>query len=72
MDVNGQRHGPAALPPGKEPLVSIGGPQSRSGYGGEDINSQSFRKCYQLKLGKINSYTQSDDIASSISTVRCR
>jgi len=24
MEVNGQLHAPAALPPGKEPLISIG------------------------------------------------
>jgi hypothetical protein len=40
MEVNGRLHAPAALPPGKEPLVPIrlgvGGPQSRSGRGGEE------------------------------------
>jgi hypothetical protein len=35
MEVSGQLHAPAALPPGKEPLV----PQSRSGRGGEEKNS---------------------------------
>jgi hypothetical protein len=38
--VSGQLHAPAALPPGKEPPVSIGqevgGPQSRSGGRGEE------------------------------------
>jgi hypothetical protein len=42
--VYGQLHAPAVLPPGKEPLVSIGrglgGPRSRSGRGGEEKNSQ--------------------------------
>jgi hypothetical protein len=37
MEVNGQLHAPAALPPGKEPL---GGPQSRSERDGEEKNSQ--------------------------------
>jgi len=45
MGVSGQLHAPAALPPGKEPLVPIdrrlGGPQSRFGHsGGEVKNSQ--------------------------------
>jgi hypothetical protein len=39
MEVNGQLHTPAALPPGKEgpyPLDRrLGGPQSRSGRSGE-------------------------------------
>jgi hypothetical protein len=43
MEVSGQLHAPAALPPGKETLLPIcrrlGGPQSRSGYGGEEKNS---------------------------------
>jgi hypothetical protein len=44
MEVSGQLHYPAALPPGKDPPVPIGyemgGPQSRSGCGGEEKNSQ--------------------------------
>jgi hypothetical protein len=44
MEVSGQLHGPAALPPGKEPWFPLdrrlGGPQSRSGRGGEEKNSQ--------------------------------
>jgi hypothetical protein len=44
MEVSGQLHAPTALPQGKEPLVSmdrrLGGPQSRSGRGGEQKNSQ--------------------------------
>jgi hypothetical protein len=44
MEVSGQLHAPAALPPGKEPLVPIGWrlgvPQSRSGRCGEEKNSQ--------------------------------
>jgi len=39
MEVNGQLHDPAALPPEKEPPVPIG-PQSRSGHGVEEKNSQ--------------------------------
>jgi hypothetical protein len=45
MEVGGQFHAPAALPPGKEPRYPLdrrlGGPQSRSGRGGEEKNSQS-------------------------------
>jgi len=44
MEVAGQLHEPAALPPGKEPLVSIGQEtwwsQSLSGCNGEERNSQ--------------------------------
>jgi hypothetical protein len=44
MEVSGQLHAPAALPPAKEPLVPLdmrlGGPQSRSGRGDEEKNSQ--------------------------------
>jgi hypothetical protein len=43
MEMNGQLHAPAALPPGKEhryPLDRrLGGPQSRSGHSGEEKNS---------------------------------
>jgi len=42
MEVNGKLHDPAALPPGKEPWYlldrRLGGPQSRSGRGGEEKN----------------------------------
>jgi hypothetical protein len=48
MQVSGQLQAPAALPPGKDPLVSLdrrlGGPQSRSGRGGEEKNSQPRRE----------------------------
>jgi hypothetical protein len=44
MEVSSQLHAPAALLPGKEPLypldARLGGPQSRSGHGGEEKNSQ--------------------------------
>jgi hypothetical protein len=44
MEVSGQLHAPAALPPGKEPFVPIGyeagWPQSLSGRGDEEKNSQ--------------------------------
>jgi hypothetical protein len=46
MEVSGQLYDPAALPPGKEPLLPLDrrldGPQSRSGRGGEEKNSQSL------------------------------
>jgi hypothetical protein len=42
--VSGQIHAPAALPPGKRLPYTLhrrlGGPQSRSGRGGEEKNSQ--------------------------------
>jgi hypothetical protein len=43
MEVSGQLHTPAALPPGKEPRRypldrRLGGPQSRSGLRGEKNN----------------------------------
>jgi hypothetical protein len=44
MDVNGQLHAPAALPQGKSPRYlldrRLGGPQSRSGDGSEEKNSE--------------------------------
>jgi hypothetical protein len=44
MEVSGQLHAPAALPPEKEPQVPLdrmlGGPQSRSRRGTEENNSQ--------------------------------
>jgi len=38
MEVSGRLHGPTALPLEKEPR-RIGGPQSRSGFGGEEKHS---------------------------------
>jgi hypothetical protein len=44
MEVSGQLHDPAALPPGKRPWCPLdrrlGGPQSRSGRDGEKKNYQ--------------------------------
>jgi hypothetical protein len=44
MEVSGQLHAPAVLPQGKNPRYpldrTLGGPQSRSGRGGEEKNSQ--------------------------------
>jgi hypothetical protein len=44
MEVNGQVHAPTTLLPGKEPLYPLdgrlAGPQSRSGRGCEEKNSQ--------------------------------
>jgi hypothetical protein len=44
MEVSGQLHALAALPQGKSPRypldTRLGGPQSRSGSGGEETNSQ--------------------------------
>jgi hypothetical protein len=47
MEVSGQLHAPAALPPGKGPLVPIWiggwvGAQSRSERGGEEKSSKSL------------------------------
>jgi hypothetical protein len=43
MEVSGELHAPAALPPGKEHLLDrrLGRPQSRSEHGGEEEHSQS-------------------------------
>jgi hypothetical protein len=69
MDVNGQFHAPAALPPGKSSLYPLdrrlGGPQSRSGRGvrstknvRQDIKHMVRRpvglKCSQRTLNKIH------------------
>jgi hypothetical protein len=40
MEVSGQIHAPADLAPGKEHRYPLGGPQSLSGRGGEEKNSQ--------------------------------
>jgi hypothetical protein len=44
MEVSGQLHTPSALPQGKNPWYPLyrrlGGPQSRSGRGGEEKNFQ--------------------------------
>jgi hypothetical protein len=44
MEVSGHIHTPAAIPQGKSPWYPLdrrlGGPQSRSGRGGEEKNSQ--------------------------------
>jgi hypothetical protein len=42
MEVSGELRAPAALPPGKEPLVPMrmSGFQSRSGHGGEEKSSK--------------------------------
>jgi hypothetical protein len=46
MEVSGQFHTPAALPQRKSPRYlldrRLGGPQSRSGHGGEENNFQSL------------------------------
>jgi hypothetical protein len=48
MEVSGQLHTPAALPQGKSPWYPLdrrlGGPQSRSGRGVKEKNSQSRRE----------------------------
>jgi hypothetical protein len=48
MEVSGQLHDPAALPPGKEPRYPLDrrlcGPKSRSESGGEEKNSQPRRE----------------------------
>jgi hypothetical protein len=50
MEVSGQLHAPAALPPGKEPRYPLdrrlGGPKSCSGRGGEEKNSQPLLEIY--------------------------
>jgi hypothetical protein len=40
MEVSGQLHAPAALPPGYPLDRRLGGPQSHSGCGGEEKNAQ--------------------------------
>jgi hypothetical protein len=48
MEVSSQLYSPAALLPGKEPRYPLdrrlGGPQSRSGHGGQEKNSQPRRE----------------------------
>jgi hypothetical protein len=71
MEVSGQLHAPAALPPVKQPLEQLdrrlGGPQSRSGRGGEEENSQPLpglepsiirpvAQRYTIELSRIHVY----------------
>jgi hypothetical protein len=53
MEVRGQFHAPAALPPGKDPPVHIGGPQNRSGHGGEERNSHPLARLEPLIIQSI-------------------
>jgi len=52
--MSGQIHDPAALPPGKEPLVPLdrrlGGPQRRSGRGGEEKNTQPLPQSWNSRF----------------------
>jgi len=52
MELTGQLHGPAALPRGKSPRYPLdrrlGGPQSRSGRGGEVKNPYPGRPARKL------------------------
>jgi hypothetical protein len=54
MEVSGQLHAPAALPQGKSPCCPLdrrlGGPQSRSGRGGEEKNI--FYSCRESNPGR--------------------
>jgi hypothetical protein len=69
MEVTGQLHAPAALPPRKKSPwyllgMRLGGPQSRSGHGDEDKNSQPLpglqppiiqpvAQCYTTELSRF-------------------
>jgi hypothetical protein len=59
MEVSGQLHAPAALPPGKEP-------QSRSGQGGEEKNSQPLPiiqpivQSYTIELSRLLCFNGAD------------
>jgi hypothetical protein len=62
MEVSGQLHAPAALPPGEEPPVPIGQEagwaQRRSGRGGEEINSHPLTGLELLTIKPVaQSYT---------------
>jgi hypothetical protein len=64
MELSGQLHAPAALPPGKEPPLQyplyrkLGGPQSWSGHGVEEKNSQPSPEIeYPLLQSVVNHYT---------------
>jgi hypothetical protein len=61
MEVSGQLHAPAALLPRKSPWypldMRLGGPQSRSGRGGEEKNSQTLEypiiQLYVTELSRL-------------------
>jgi hypothetical protein len=54
MEVSGQLHAPAALPPRKSPWYPLdrrlGGPQSRPGRDGEEKNSKPRRESNPITL----------------------
>jgi hypothetical protein len=58
MEVNGQFHAPVALPPEIDPRYprdkKLGGPQSRSGRGGENENPYPCRESKERE-GKLSS-----------------
>jgi hypothetical protein len=63
MGVSGQLRAPAALPPGKEPRYPLdrrlGGPQGRSGRGGEETKKWNTRN-RNRKAIKWNRWRVSD------------
>jgi hypothetical protein len=60
MEVSGQLHAPAASPQGKSPSYQfdrrLGGPQSRSGRGGEEeINGRREKRSSETLFGESGS-----------------
>jgi hypothetical protein len=57
MEVSDQLQAPAGLPQGKSPWNPLdrrlGGPQSRSGRGGEEKNSQPVAQRYTTELSRL-------------------
>jgi hypothetical protein len=52
MEVSGQLHAPAALPLGESPLYMLGGPQSRSGRGGQEEEKSHCCTCWESHPGR--------------------
>jgi hypothetical protein len=71
MEVSGQLHAPAALPPGKDPRYTLdrrlGGPQSRSGCCGEEKHLAPARN----PTSAVHPYARRDATDTAVIRTEC-